>query len=191
LRASLLASLQLLQVPTADLHIPLVLVHALCEVARVDVARPRAVVVLRICRLRGVLLRLGLLLLLLLRGRRGAATSEEAADRVADRGSDCYTTVLNVSIAVGFVRISLWKRRDLRGCAGHLSEKTGALATLLCRGALLGRTGGGRWVCGGGSSGASLRVWWRDVWPGGCDGRAGRGPATGGSTRLTRHILFV
>ena len=83
LRASLLASLQLLQIPTADLHVTLALIHALCEVARVDVARPRPVVVLRIGRLRGVLLRLRLLLLLL-RRRRLAAASEESANRVAD-----------------------------------------------------------------------------------------------------------
>jgi len=78
-----LASLQLLQVPTADLHVALVLVHALCEAARVDVAGPRAVVVLSVGRLGGVLLRLRLLLLLLGR-RRGTAASEEPADRVAD-----------------------------------------------------------------------------------------------------------
>lgn len=128
LRARLLTRLQLLQVPTANLHVARVLIHALCEVPRVNVARLGAILVLRLGRLRRVLLRLRLLLL----GRRGrtATAAEEPANGVADGGTDCYTAKIpckkiwrqlgNVSlnsVCVGDVRGG-----NLRSRAGHLSE---------------------------------------------------------------------
>lgn len=86
LRSSLLARLQLIQIPPADGQAALVLIHALAEV--VDV------------RLAGAALVGSLALLVLLRevgvlgrglGGRGGAAAEEAADGVADGGAYCDT----------------------------------------------------------------------------------------------------
>jgi hypothetical protein len=72
---------QLLQVPTADLHVALVLIHALGELLSVHLAVPctPAAAVLGILSLR----RNGPSILRLLYGLAGTA-SEKATDRVAD-----------------------------------------------------------------------------------------------------------
>lgn len=76
---------QLLQIPPADLHVAAVLVHALGELRSraLAVARgvPLVVVLLGGC---GLGLRRGSGL--------GGAAGEEAADGVADGGTDCDTT---------------------------------------------------------------------------------------------------
>lgn len=88
---------QLIQVPSANAHITPVVIHALAEVANVSrtgrvlvggvggVALPQAAVHgLGVCR--GGLLRLS---------RSARASGEETTDGVADRGTDCDTTVEN------------------------------------------------------------------------------------------------
>jgi hypothetical protein len=85
-----MGSYQLLQVPRASLHVALVLIQALCELLRVDLAAPRSPVALL-----SRTLRQGHLGLLGLRWGSGGAATEETADGVADRGTDCYTTVRN------------------------------------------------------------------------------------------------
>lgn len=87
LAGSLLAGLELVKVPSADVQRALVLVHALAEVVDVRgtcallLALVAAGVVCALLEGRG--LRLG--------GRRAGATTEEATDGVADRGTDCNT----------------------------------------------------------------------------------------------------
>lgn len=77
-----LAGLELLEVPVADLHVAVVLVHALCEVLR----GARAVVVVLVLGGRGGGGSSGS------RGGFRRAAGEEAADGVADRGADSDTT---------------------------------------------------------------------------------------------------
>lgn len=84
-----LASLQLIQVPPADCQATLVLVHALAE--RVDVLSARPGLRLRRSVDLVLLLELGALGRRL--GRRAAATTEPAADGMADGRSDCDTAV--------------------------------------------------------------------------------------------------
>lgn len=81
LAGSSLASLELLKVPVADLHVAAILVEALCEV----LGGTGAVVVL--------LLLLGSGLGLDGSSRLGGAAAEEAADGVADRRTNGDTAV--------------------------------------------------------------------------------------------------
>lgn len=85
-----LAGLELLEVPVADLHVTIVVIHALREVLGSALAVVRSVPVVRgLVVLRdggGVRLRGG-------SGFRGAA-AEPATDSVADGGTDCYTAVM-------------------------------------------------------------------------------------------------
>lgn len=83
----LLAGLELLEVPAADLHVAVVLGHAVGEVLCVDLAASATVLLA----LSGDLL--GLLLLNWLRG----ASAEEAANGVADGGADGNTAVQRVN----------------------------------------------------------------------------------------------
>jgi len=86
-----LTRLQLIQIPPAHREVPLVLIHALPEVADVRLARLRRLKVL----VDGVLATLGLregLGGLGRGGRGGGAAAEETADGVADGGADCDTT---------------------------------------------------------------------------------------------------
>lgn len=87
-----LASLKLIQVPSTDVQAPLVIIHALPEVADLGLASAS----LR----RG---HVGLVLLrevgrggLLFSGGRGRAAGEESADGVADRGAYCDTAVIEL-----------------------------------------------------------------------------------------------
>jgi len=84
----LLARLELFHVPPADVHVTPVLVHAGCEVANVHLARTGT---LLLHLLPVISLSRHLLLLCFRRGT--AATAKEAADGVADGGTDCDTTV--------------------------------------------------------------------------------------------------
>jgi len=119
LRGSL-ASLELLQVPVADLHVTVLLVHAAGELGRgtgavvVSLVPLAGLIVLG--DRRGVGLRGGGL------GRRAA--TEEAADGMADGGADSYTS----------------------SCASHLAEETRALGSsgLGSGSVLLGSSHGGR-----------------------------------------------
>lgn len=84
-----LAVLQLLQIPIANLHIPAILIQALCKVLGVQLARRHPLAIVRLTSLlrrcgrgRG-----------LLRRRRGPPAAEEPADRVADGGADCDAAV--------------------------------------------------------------------------------------------------
>lgn len=94
-RSSSLATLELLQVPSTNLHVATVLIETLCEVLGWLLTAAGAVL--------GVvgLLLTGLLILIVLLGINlfllgwscGGATTEPATDGVADGGTDCYTTV--------------------------------------------------------------------------------------------------
>lgn len=89
LASSLLARLQLLQIPSTDLHIALVLIQALSKLLGIDLAALLAPTALRsIVSLSGNS-RLLWLLGCWLRG----TTSEESADCVPDGGTYCYTSV--------------------------------------------------------------------------------------------------
>ena len=93
LTSSLLASLQLIQVPSANRQATLVLVHAGAELLDVSRARARR---LHLCGALVLLCEFGVLGRSL-GGCGGRAAAEEAADGVADGGSDCDTTVLRKS----------------------------------------------------------------------------------------------
>ena len=82
-----LASLELIEVPSANGQRALVLVHALPEVADIGLAGAG-------CLVAGVLVSVGIgggLGCCL--GGCGGTTTEEASDGVADGRADCYTTV--------------------------------------------------------------------------------------------------
>lgn len=94
--SSSLASLQLIQVPSADAHVALVVVHALAEILHVGGARrvfPRGRVLAGV---ETVVHGLGggsIVLLGLLLSRSAGTAREESADGVADGRTDCDTTV--------------------------------------------------------------------------------------------------
>lgn len=100
LTSGLLARLELVQIPAADVQASLILIHALPEVA--DLSLARAV---------GALGVVGSLLLVLLGevgrlsllggGLGGRATREEPANGMANGGADCYTTARVVSVLSG------------------------------------------------------------------------------------------
>jgi len=161
LASSLLASLELVKVPTADSQRALVLVHAPSEVANIGLASPWALVVLS--------LRVGVVvshLRLLLLGWCGrAAAAEESTDGVADGGADCDTAGRWSVCAFDEYKMD----KNSRCSAGHLAEEAGATAALLGGlwwWVLLGL----RWVRGGahlplwlrwhGAAWALLRRWW-------------------------------
>ena len=78
-----LTRLQLVKIPPADLHVPLILVHAAREVAGIGIAlRGRVPLLLRLHGLRG------------LGGGCGRPAAEHAADGVADGGADRDATGL-------------------------------------------------------------------------------------------------
>jgi len=84
-----LASFQLLQIPPADLHVPLVLIQALSELFRIHLTTACAptgtvAVSLHTCRGNLCLLRLG--------GGARTTTSKEATDCVANSGTHCDTS---------------------------------------------------------------------------------------------------
>lgn len=82
---SSLASLQLVKVPSTDLHVATVVIQALCE---------HLSLVLAVASVVGILLGLlSLSLGLSLSGRSGGTATEEAADGVANGGTDGDTTV--------------------------------------------------------------------------------------------------
>lgn len=88
--SSSLASLELLKVPVADLHVATVLVHALGEL----LGGSLAVVAPLLLLLRLLLVLIRCLRVVLLGSRLGgAAAREEAADGVADGGANGNTTV--------------------------------------------------------------------------------------------------
>jgi hypothetical protein len=100
--SSLLTSLQLIQIPATDAHIPLILIHTAREI--LDVRRAGLVLRSAITARSGLVLAVveivvhglrvgvrGVLLGGLFLG--GGAAAEEAADGVADRGSYCDTAV--------------------------------------------------------------------------------------------------
>ena len=96
--SSLLTRLQLVEIVSANRHVALVLVHALREA--LDVLRTRSLRLALALRLavveavvHGLSVGVGGLLVLLLLGGRGRAPAEEAAEGVANGGSDCYTAV--------------------------------------------------------------------------------------------------
>jgi hypothetical protein len=84
---------QLLQIPTADLHISLVFIQALGELLCIHLAAAWSP---------GIVLLVAsgshaIILLLFCGSLRGSAT-EETTDCVADRGADCYTSVRSWSV---------------------------------------------------------------------------------------------
>jgi hypothetical protein len=89
LGSSSLASLELLKVPAADLHVTGVVVHALGKVGGGDAAVVAPFAVVGLLGLDG---RGGL-------GSRGAAR-EEAANGVADGRADCYTAVEGINVSI-------------------------------------------------------------------------------------------
>ena len=143
--SSRLTSLQLIQIPPADRHVALILVHAPREA--LDILRTRtrllllllgstSITSLRIVetvvhRLRiGVLCRLLVLVLCCwcLWLSRGTAT-EPAADGMADRRPNCYTAIFPPS--ANFLNEGGVVSGYLRSCTGHLPKESW---TLLCRG---------------------------------------------------------
>lgn len=99
LRSRLLTRLQLIQIPPTNRQTPLVLIHARPEV--VDVVGAHALRGLGVGHRRALVHAVvlgghwsGFLLLL---GGSTATAAEPAADGVADRGTDCYTAVGDVS----------------------------------------------------------------------------------------------
>lgn len=93
---SSLAGLELLKVPVADLHVAVVLVHALGELLG---SGTTVVAPLLLLSLRGLLVLIGGLGVVLLGSRfGGAAAGEEAADGVADGGANGNTTVCFASL---------------------------------------------------------------------------------------------
>lgn len=100
----LLTRLQLIQIPPADIHIPLILRHAVGILLDIHRAGPtsrrlavvggRAVVEARVHGAAGLCVGIrGLLVLLGSGGRLGGAAAEEAADCVPDGGADGDTAV--------------------------------------------------------------------------------------------------
>lgn len=90
-----LASLELLKVPVADLHVAVVLVHALRELLRDAGAVATPLLALSL----GVVVLLGGLGVVLLRSRLGrGAAREEATDSVANRRTDSDTAVIMISL---------------------------------------------------------------------------------------------
>ena len=87
LASSLLASLELVKVPSTDGQRALVLIHAPSEVGHIGLASSWSLVVLAL----SVGVVVGHLCLLRLGWRSRATAAEETTDGVADRGSDCYT----------------------------------------------------------------------------------------------------
>ena len=100
-RSSLLASLELVQVPAADRQATLVLIHALAEV--VDVGRANAAALLRRVVLLVLLGEVGALGRLLGGGSGRAAAAEKTADGVADGGADGNTAVAMLAKAFLFL----------------------------------------------------------------------------------------
>lgn len=91
-----LASLELLKVPVADLHVAVVLVHALRELLRGAGAVVTPLLVLSL----GVVVLFGGLAVVLLGSRLGrGAAGEEASDGVANRRTDSDTAVTMISLS--------------------------------------------------------------------------------------------
>jgi len=148
LASSTLAGLQLIKVPSTDLHVAVVLIQTLRE-GHGLVSTP-----IRASRVLVSLLSLSLDRLLLCRCSRAA--TEEATDGVADGGADSDTTVKIVLAGARiqkYIACCWW--RNSRSGASHLAEKTGTCALLRrCLGLL-------RWVCGGGSRAVLRLCRWR------------------------------
>lgn len=97
LARSLLARFQLLQIPPADLHVALVIIHALGEVLRINITASRSPVALVLVSLalNAVIRRSSL-------SSRSRSTTEKTTDGMADRRANSNTS----------------------GSTSHLSEKT-------------------------------------------------------------------
>jgi hypothetical protein len=84
---------QLFQVPTADLHISLVLIQTLGELLRVHLAASWSPsIILLVASGRNAVV------LLLLRSGLGGSATEESTDRVTDRRPDCNTATSSKSV---------------------------------------------------------------------------------------------
>lgn len=81
---------QLLEVPSADLHVALVLVQTLCERLGIILATSRAPLVILVA----VVVGLACDCVVGLFGWGGGSATEHAADGVADGGTNCYTAVV-------------------------------------------------------------------------------------------------
>ncbi len=107
LARSSLTSFQLVQIPSANLHVSSVLVQALREAFGVGLtaSSPPAVVLVS-----SVLSLLCYLIACLLSFHRGTArtTTEEAADGVAYTGADCYTTIKCKRLFIAFTLVMCW-----------------------------------------------------------------------------------
>jgi hypothetical protein len=90
-----LKTYQLLQIPTADLHIPLVLIQAFCKLLCIYLTAslsPSTVLLVASGR--------NTIILLLLRSWLGGSTTKEATNCVADGRANCYTTVSSSLVRV-------------------------------------------------------------------------------------------
>jgi hypothetical protein len=163
LPSRLLARLELIHVPPADAKAALVLIHAPAEAGHVLGARPG----LRLLELSARGGRLG---------GRAAAAGEPAADRVADGGADCDSTVM----VLVFCLFDGGLEGRVRSGRCHLPEQSRALGTRSGGGSGRGRRRARR--CGRGAvlalgCGRGLR-----------GGHGGPGAHGGGSSTLARHV---
>ena len=101
-------SYQLLQIPSADLHIPTILVQAVGQTlgSRLTALLRPAVVLIPLLGLR----RDGVVVLLAFGHvtAAGVAAAEHAADGVPDGGADCYTTMFKSAIDLVRVVMTKW-----------------------------------------------------------------------------------
>jgi hypothetical protein len=173
LPSRLLARLELIHVPPADAKAALVLIHAPAEAGHVLGARPG------LCLLAGGVDLVRLLELSARGGRlggRAAAAGEPAADRVADGGADCDSTVM----VLVFCLFDGGLEGRVRSGRCHLPEQSRALGTRSGGGSGRGRRRARR--CGRGAvlalgCGRGLR-----------GGHGGPGAHGGGSSTLARHF---
>lgn len=192
LTSSLLASLELFEVPAANGHVALVLVHAVGETLDVRGAwtggfSGRALGVQGVVHgVTGACIGVGGLLLLFNGSGRGAAT-EKATDGMAEGGADSDATTSNaVSITpLPFAHFVCGSAENLRCRASHLTEQTRTLRCL-SRGVSLLSV---RWRCRS-SRHRPLLLMWRyrpRRWSRRCRSRRS-GSGGSGTTTRTRHF---
>lgn len=122
LTRSLLAHLKLIQIPSTNIQITILLIHTLLELSDLRLALRCSLIVLIHCILSGLILSNSLI------SRRSClrASSKPAADCVADAGADCYTAVESSQYMTARCGVS----DDLRCCACHLAEESWPLSLL-------------------------------------------------------------
>jgi len=146
-----LCTYQLLQIPSADLHVSLVLVQALGEWSSITLTALWSPVVW----LSTVSWSSHAVVLSWLRSssRSRRSATEEAADCMSDRGANSYTTIILyislASLSRGLLRV------DSRSSASHLTEQAWALRLLWLRWRCCRRS----WCGDGGCGSGLLRCW--------------------------------